>query len=441
MLSHLILSILFASSPVLHAPAAVCAERSGDPNETEAELARRMALGLFSARLGQASLEKALGQAAQDGPEGLFLLIERGHAQLPLDGGGNQVLVLNTEERYAVAHALRAFEWGSLREPLAELLDDDARRRGRLVEALVLRSPRTDLDPLFDALQPLANERRIGREELGQFEQALVARLAVGDGFLNSLPELMARTHPSGLMSLLRAVGSEAHPDRMRGLVDSLGSNVQLDELLLAEIAHQARRLRGPFDRILVEEVRGYLGAENRSTQAQAISAAQEFGDRGAMRELVKYLDSKDAGLRQVAQQALEKISGTTAGRGAVAWTLWLNEADAWYREHSPGLLDAVGSGNSAEAARALLDLSKWSYFGPELVEGVAVGLQRREPSVQQLSCSTLGALNSLAALPYLKAALGSQDQLTASAAYLSLRRLTGEDYGDQAQAWTEAGW
>lgn len=134
---------------------------------------------------------------------------------------------------------------------------------------------------------------------------------------------------------------------------------------------------------------------------------------------LRRLLDDPSALVRQVAIDAIAKVEG---GAAAPAIADRLRDQDAWVRLAAVRALGDLGAQGSVEAIAARL-----RQDGPDAEEN---------PDVRRTAAQALAKLKNDKALRDLYGALSDRVPAVRYNAYLALKAITGEDFGEDPKAW-----
>ena len=389
---------------------------------------------------------KALAEAlASDGGPALPRLFDtlcRGRFDVRVGERGTSTKALEPDERRALVAAVGRLPWDEVRTFLADRRAEEPTRAQRLaaLELLGAHGTTRDLSALLDWSEPDDRRARVPRAVRGAFTEALGGVLDRDERVLRQVPGLYSAAHLSLLPSILNVLGARPSPPTLSTLAELLGVVPKADALVLAEIAHAAQGLRQPADAGTRGRVRAYLYTE-RGPLTEGIMAAGKLEDAAAVPRLVELLAHADPSVRERAHAALAQITSQRIGPDPQAWTDWHAEAMEWWRDRAPADLRRVRSAGPAVAAQAVLDLSKQRFFRHRLAGPLSYGLEREHEDLVVLTCAALGHLGSPLAVEPLLGSLEDPSVEVRRAAFLALRRLTGEDHGEDPRAWVEAGW
>ena len=220
-----------------------------------------------------------------------------------------------------------------------------------------------------------------------------------------------------------------------------LGRVPRADAFVLGELGHLAKVARFPVDPAVGDQVRAYLAQTDLALLTEGIVVSGRLGDAKAVEPLVALLGHDDANVRARTVEALIAITGERHGPNPELWRDWHAKVSVSWKTKAPEWLWRVSSGNSSIATRAILELAKLRTYRHELTGPLTVGLEREDEDVVVLTCAALGHLGSTAAVRPLLAKLDGSSVEVKRAAYLALRRITGEDHGEVVQDWIDAGW
>ena len=373
----------------------------------------------------------------------LFDYLSAGSLQLRVGDRGRASEPLTDAERHAMTDALDRFPLKSIRKLLAERLEADPSQSARLTAIGLVAEigEPSDVNLLMDWAQLEGAQVRIPRAVRSALGEGLGTLLMREPTIVHQLPKLYGGANPSLLPAFMAALGSEASPARIDTLGSLLGLEPRFDAHVLAEISNMARRARFVTSEMTLARVRRYLPSDQVALSGMAMSIAQTVGDSKAIPGLLKHLGGRDVEQRRQAAVALAKISGEQLEPTLEAWGPWHTRTAAWWKGERKRFIDLARNGKPGAASRAIQELSMLRTYRHDLVPGLSAVLAREEVELVVLATASLGHLGSMDAIPHLVAQLEKENVDVRRAAYHALRRMTGENYSDDPQAWRAAGW
>ena len=372
-----------------------------------------------------------------------FDILVRGRFEVFVGERGNSTRTLRAGERDALVAAFGQFSWTEVRTFLDRASGEapDESERLAALDILGRNGTAKDFSALLRWSGPAEAERRAARTVCYGFEEALGNVLDREPVSSDEVADLYRAAHLSLVPSVLRGLGARPSEERIDALAEVLGIVPEADALVLTELGQQGKLVRHPIDQGARERVRVYLTGSEPARLVAAILATEQMEDVGAVPVLVELLEHADRNVRDRALMALKSITTEQLGRDPTAWREWYASALNWWNERAPELKQQVGDVRPSIASRAVLELSKHRFFRHELADSVARGLDHAENEVVILTCAALGHLASPKSALRLIERIDDHDLEVRRAALLALRRMTGEDHGEDPQAWIDAGW
>ncbi len=387
---------------------------SGDPARVEQEVA-----AILERVASPADIARESAQLAALGPAALEPLFERLVAQR---GGAEALGLARSATVLAALARLPRAEVLALLARVARSAPSDAAREacldllGRIGEreelklALELGTPS---DPEFPPLPSLRTA----------LENTLLGICARERGAARSLMGFFPRALPAAQAVIAKVVARSAGSDAAGLLAGQLGSaGVEADALLLLEIS----RITDPYageDLLVRERVRGVLGHPDARLATLACLALAKLRDHGAVPDLIVLLSDEDQNLRRRAHATLTGLTGLSLPAESEAWISWLDEGLAWWEERADACRVALSSGTPAEAAMALREAAGQRVYLDQVVDVLALALQRSEPDVLKSACRALGAIHDPGARKVLLPVLAHPDPTVVAGARTALQR------------------
>ena len=297
------------------------------------------------------------------------------------------------------------------------------------------------LDCMLEWAQLEGERVRLPRSVRSAFGEHLNSFLVRCPEATSLVPDLYGRANHSLLPSFLVAIRGETTPARLDALASFLGAVPRFDVHVLAEIKVMLGHARFVPSKRLRTKVRPYISSGDRAVVVEAISIEELVADPAAFPALLDHLSSKDKDLRRRALSALTKVSGELLDPTAETWDAWHARTTAWWRGEYPRYAELAQHAKPGAAARAIQELAMLRAYRHELVPVFASVLERKEVELVVLATASLGHQRSMDAIPHLVAQLEKDNVDIRRAAYHALRRMTGENYSDDPEAWRAAGW
>ena len=169
-----------------------------------------------------------------------------------------------------------------------------------------------------------------------------------------------------------------------------------------------------------------------------ATIALGSLRDTVSFAEILALLDDRDARVRRGALRSLQEISGLSLPADSTRWQRWYKSEVQWFQDLSRGVTEVACGPDSAEAVRALQDLSGHRLFGETLTKELVQAMRCTEPEVVRAACAALYRLRAPSAIGLLIEALEHDEEIVRSTALAALNELTGEDHPANAAVWRE---
>lgn len=392
-----------------------------------------------SERNGKA-LEQDLARAGSF--ETLFGMLASGSFRVRVGARGVATEPLRGDERFALVGSFATLGLPGLREQIDERLLGDCTVNDRIavLEILGRHGDLGDSERMLSWAQREGQKVRLPRPVREAFGQALRSLLDRRPDATDVVFQLYREANPSLLPSLLGALDAAESPEHLEAVAQLLGAVPAFDLYLLAELASASKGIHYVPSKALAEQVRMYLSHPDSRLVLEAISAVKHLGDRHSVPVLIQCLD-RGKSVRVGAAAALAAITGQHLEPTKDAWSLWYDTTLAWWRGEAPKLMGMASRADAGQASRAIQKLSMARMYRHELVAPLERSLQRPEVEIVVLSSAALGHLGSMNAVAPLVKQLEKPSEDIRRAAYLALRRPTGENHGDDPVAWRSAGW
>lgn len=268
------------------------------------------------------------------------------------------------------------------------------------------------------------------------FEEALSASIRSDPRAVRQLAEALVRCEPRCAPSFARALGATQLPFVVPVLLRVIGRNRDLDLCAMHELARFGDR--GDFGPALgdLARLRSYCEGSDAGLKRAAACALAKLGDEEAIGPLIAMLDSRDALSVSITESSLKQLTGVALGKNSRDWNAWLQRETSWYETEFQVLQDDLASEDDVRIATAVRALASHRVYRHQAALAVRPLLQHAGAETQARVCTALGMYGSSRALPWLVEKLDSLEEDVRREAYASLRRLTGLDPGDDAEAW-----
>jgi len=175
----------------------------------------------------------------------------------------------------------------------------------------------------------------------------------------------------------------------------------------------------------------------NVKTQSAALVAIGRLQGTSLFGEVLDYLDSDEARIRQGALWTLQQLSGLRWGDDIERWIDFYDAELEWLNSNGRRLMNAIEDGgpDALEALRLVAEHRLWRH---ELTRAVASLARSEEQHVCSASIATLARLDSYTAIEPLIETLDNPNEPIRLAAHSTLRLMTRQTLGPQADAWRE---
>ena len=381
-------------------------------------------------------LAQAIAEAAREEvPHLLEILASRVVPEIPEQDLESQRLSLPQRELLLATIALLPEE--DVRATLARFLGRDTssdRRRATLYALAAIGGP-GDVTWLFE-LALDADEEQPERRVEEAFEEALARILTREPAALGRLDAATRRAPEPLLAGVLRALGRAGRADGLEVLADVMFSRRELIPLGVAQIRLIGRSPAFDVNEDIAYRLRPYLDAHEPNLCRAATLALGELGDHEAIPQLVDLLDEPHEGLQGTAHWALTELTGFEFPARADIWRVWYRSELEWLEDESREAIASLHSPDPRAVSRAMRSISRHRLDRDRLALEVAGVLYSHSERLRRLACLTLAELDSPTAVPDLIESLNDPDASVRSAAWESLRQLTGQDLPPDADAW-----
>ncbi len=394
-------------------------------------------------KLSDSQLTTSLARTRVKALPELFETLRRGRFDVRIGDRGNSTRKLGPKERETLVAAVGLLPWSDVKLFFEELRASELDESQRLAALAILRGLGTDQD-LWEVLRwstPADPKQRAPQSVRSAFAGALASIIERSPQGLSKMSDLYGSAQLSLVPSIISTLGSTDSAASLSELAEVLGKVPGADALVLAEISHLGSTVQHPIDKHDRDRVRVYLDSSDRSLQIEGILACGRLEDTDGVPNLIELLSHPNPSIKKRALKSLKEITSQLYGYDPVDWLDWTAKIERWHRERSPDLLNDVAAGSAAVASRAVLECSKQRFFRHELAPKLTKCLTRPQEDLVILTCAALGHLGSVQTVPDIRRCLDHPSTDVRRAALLALKRITGEDHGEESRAWAAAGW
>lgn len=355
------------------------------PAPQEADLDERVETVLTGAS-GLKDAARAANELARLGPTAVPHLLARLAACAERDVKARAILL------GAIAQLPRAHVVQEL-TALARTLQGEHERKAAL-ELLARIGARGELGLALELGRSADPAAPPSTELRASLEATLLGICSREPGAAAALPELFTSAPASAQTSIASALGDLRSTESLGLLAGLLGrAGGAADAMVLVELASSARAASFEDDLLVFDRVRDYLGRTDPGLVVLASSACDALGDHGAVPDLIVLLEHENANVRRAAHASLGSLTGLALAPEGEVWLAWLDESLDWWDERAEACRIALVSGTPAEAAAALDETARQRLFVHDVVQMLALALQRREPDLVLSLCRALRAL------------------------------------------------
>ena len=236
-----------------------------------------------------------------------------------------------------------------------------------------------------------------------------------------------------------QAVADVGDTRASRFLLSRVGKTGALDPDLLTLVTERLDWVLEEDEPRLSETLRAGLWSPDVRMQRAAAHAVAKAQDLTLFEDTVRLLSADEPDVRRVARNALRTLSGQNLAEDPEAWISWYADALGWWESEGEGLLEDCESSDRSVALAAMRALSQHPLHRDAASRTLARVSQGGDPVLRRAACSTLATLRSRLAIEPLRFALDDEDERVRSAAWQSLRQLTGRDLPLDSSAWSRA--
>jgi hypothetical protein len=270
-----------------------------------------------------------------------------------------------------------------------------------------------------------------------ELERSLAAGLARDPACAVELGARIDELPPELLPAVARGIGCRLRPAGVPLLERLLGRSVELDQIVLAELAGADPRHRQELREQLAARLGAYLAHAEVRLRMQAALSLGRLHDFASVPRLIAMLDEQGAPA-QAALHALQLLSGGSTRVEAGNWREWHRAESAWLEDVLPLIEPEVRAVNPRRPAAALRELERHAHLRDEIAPLVITALDHADPAVVTRACGLAARGGCDAALAALVRLLEQGDEGVRPAAHEALRSISGLD-GPLDAAWWQA--
>ncbi len=226
---------------------------------------------------------------------------------------------------------------------------------------------------------------------------------------------------------LLFALGDLRNRRALPLLEDCMRSLPQHAQQAIGLIAVLGRSDDPDYNRRVAAWLAENLDPERPEWMRASLRALGVLDDGRQVPTLLAQLESPFEGLREVALEALRRISGLQLGETAPAWREWYSDECAWMASGQPAAERELSSSDDASVARALDEYAAHRLCRDERVPTLLEVLDSGSPPMRVLCCATLARVGSPRALPALVERISDENPTLGQAAWSAACELSGQ--------------
>lgn len=353
--------------------------------------------------------------------------------------GATMERAMGTPERGVVHGALAQFPWEDVSAALAarsEARPGDVRRKIHTLGILGALAPQMEFQRIADVA---SMDGRLPRSLQGAYQSSVTAYFRRFPGESASL-----RAHVTGLPEdlvaplLWAAVECGGHLS-LKGVAGALGAVPEADPLVALCAARIAGHCPKPVPEEAAVPLRRALTSLDGNVRVEGARALGKLDDVGSLPALIEALKDPEFRVRKAAHVALEALSKERHPPSYEIWNHWHRTTNRWRVDRMPNLLGELRSGDPGRSSRALLELSRYRVYRHGIVGAVIECSRTGDEHTAVVAASALGHFGTVEAARQLAELLSHRSLKVKQAAYAGLRRVTGEDHGEDLDAWREA--
>jgi HEAT repeat protein len=270
-------------------------------------------------------------------------------------------------------------------------------------------------------------------------ERALESILRRNDEAVRSLTKKVDQLDRPILPLVARAIGKSGDARGLSALERMLGRDVELDLVVIEQITGLAPGAADWRVGELLELVRMRLNHEDWRVRRAVCAALGRCHDVESFEAIVHLLGDENRRVSASAMWALQAMSGLSwEDADSERWLGYYREQRERWQAARLELKARLDSGDSAEIAAALRELSRMKLFRHEAAQLVLPALSSSESGLVRMACQTLAALDSPQVLDELLGLLRSPDSGIRAEAAATLTALTGRSLPADYAIWRQ---
>lgn len=227
---------------------------------------------------------------------------------------------------------------------------------------------------------------------------------------------------------VLHVLGDVRDPRGLACLYDAARTRPALRQLAVSLVSSIRRSDDAELEQDFALWLAGQVDLDRPEWTRVVVRALGDLDDGSGTSTLIDVLECDHPGLREVALSSLQRISGLRYPAQVDVWRRWRLTEQAWFDRMRTDSEAALRSADPQQVLRALQAYGERSLFRRELSQDVQVVLDRREPALREVACSVLGRLGAHGSIPALVERLVDDHPSVATAAWIALKSLTGEE-------------
>jgi hypothetical protein len=331
--------------------------------------------------------------------------------------------------------ALAAWPEGAVMERTQPLMRGDVDEVLLGVRILARCGPPRAARTILTAVCELEPEQRARTRVQLELERGLGAIVARDASCTWQLSEQIDAVPPELRPAVARGLGQTLRHGGVLLLERMLGQSLELDQIVLAQLANIDPRDRQTVRQELAARLDRYLDHADARLRGQAALSLGRLHDFGSVERLIALLEAGGTEGR-AALQALQLMAGVRWPGEARRWKDWLRKETAWLAQALPALAQDVSATDPGRAALALRELGPKSHLRDQIAPSLVAALGHPDPAVVRLACSVAAATRCDAALGALAQQLAHADESVREASVAALRSLSGEPGPPDADWW-----
>jgi hypothetical protein len=268
-----------------------------------------------------------------------------------------------------------------------------------------------------------------------ELERAVAAGLARDPACAVELGASVDTLPAELLPAVARGIGRTLRPAGVSLLERLLGRSVELDQVVLAELAGVDLRDRQALRGHLAARLRPYLAHADPRLRKQAALSLGRLHDFASVPRLIALLADQGAPA-QAALHALQLVADDAERVEAGRWQEWHRTESAWLETVLPLLEPEVRAMNPRRPAAALRELERHAHLRDEIAPLVVAALGHADPAVAQRACALAARGRCDAALAALLRLLEHGGESVRPGAHAALCSISGLDGPPEAAWW-----